>query len=1592
MADIADIGTVRAVFEGDSTKLTAAVAAIGSAMDKGMAHAEKYAAHLQGVGEVSERSAAMQEAAALRQEKAFQREAQQIQPLREIIRLQAEQGRASDMAALRADIEAREIEKVTAARELYNKTMERGKGLTEALEMGGLTIGVGAVVEGFKEMMMSTMETGVQLGKLREQTGISAENLSVLRFAAAESGVEFDTLARGFKKLAVNVYEADSGNKTAAKGFSQLGISVAELRAKGDDMYGILGMVADKFKDLPDGIAKSDAAAKIFGTRMGSEMIPVLNQGSAAMGRFKDEAPIFSDADIERMHSMHESINSLSAAWQRFSLEVTSTVAPAVKTYLSDFAAGLDAILARDRELGAIGDMLTRLHFQPGGRGLWMDQKPATPAPAPTPRPPTPLHPPKTAEEIAAELAAERRAAAEQMEAAREKLEGMKALHAMSYQEEAAYWQQLADHTKRGSLLYRDALLEANKARAGLAKQNLKEWADSVIDVARDQGTQKEASDRITESITDTWDASQKRDEEAAKRLRESATEAFKAATEQQKAAEKLAEERIKLDEASGRISHLQAAQQLQMVHQETFAAWSDSAASLRQQFPDAATPGATEALGTFDRQSAKDKADLDAATAMGALRDETMKLSQAFTELGPQLRQLENGFIASMNDEMAKAITGQKTNWSGAFRGRDRGHKPCLLTPPVWSEYDPCMPGRHLLLHLPDNWNNDRRGDFFENFIGDVLRPMRLAIEKRIRVTGMEIDLLAKGIDQPRKILVECKAQRDALPADVITKLLGNVEIRGADSGWLFSTSDLSKDGRGQWEEIKDQTRLASKFMWFPPERIVSILLDQQTVVDPHTALLKLARNTESFGDATLICAPTGKHWLIEILREGLPASFTVLNAQDGSALDEVQATAVSVLSDRFGALTFQDVRAPGVVIYETPMPPIARVVSGDTWDDLRPARPNDFVGRDDLIRDIFHFVEQVRAGKTATRTFAVQGPSGWGKSSLVIKLVDLVSKGRRITNCSLTAVDSRSATSAAFVSGAVRLALSDAAGSGLLHDSNHDIVSLTHPLDSPDILSAADQLTQKKAVVVLIFDQFEELFTKEALFETFNAIRELSVDLDSKQIPFVLGFAWKTDVSLPQQHPAYHLWHSLADRRKDFRVRQFGAPDIGKVITHAQRQIGISFVPALRTRLIEQCQGYPWLLKKLLVHVAKRLEQAASQYELLERELDVQSLFEEDLAGLASDQIRCLKYVAERAPAYVTDVEEHFKSEIANFLLSKRLLVRSGLNYVIYWDIFRDYLVEGRAPQIPWTRTFQRDPNSAIQAVKCVSQEQPISARRISEILGGSERGWVNVMSDLVALQVVDRIAEDSYRLAPHVKSIMPADLATHIHGQLSRHVVCRELAGIERQAMVTNEILDGLVEKTRPATTPSPVVIHQYAMNLKRWLLFSGHLEERGNFLYRPAGKGSQMGLLKGRKNRGIKFLGTGTPDALLKLLALLAQGNQSGVIEAELIKMGLRNAIYDAVALQLVDRSEDRVLRPVRSLRESVAADQIVRREVLKQPSSAIVAAALRESPNISNLDLGDALRSGLQQDWKPTSGLRYANGVRRYFEWASGSRS
>lgn len=890
----------------------------------------------------------------------------------------------------------------------------------------------------------------------------------------------------------------------------------------------------------------------------------------------------------------------------------------------------------------------------------------------------------------------------------------------------------------------------------------------------------------------------------------------------------------------------------------------------------------------------------------------------------------------------------------------------------------------RHLLLSVPEEWETSEKGNFFESFVAEILRPLRFEVVAQIRVTGAEIDILAKGIDQPISVLVECKAHRDSIGAAVVRQLIGDVLIRDADQGWLFTTSDLSKDGKGLWEEIQKSPEKARKFTWYSPQKTIDVLVAQKSVVNPD--LLAGALGGLELGDWSLVVTPARWSWLVEIIDDGIPAQYAVFDARSGVRLSGKDSYEVAKASQRYDALKPLAEPPPGTQRQLTSnRAPVARVISGDAWEDPRPARPSDFVGRDEVIGHLLEFVNRVQKGSTNTRSFAILAPSGWGKSSLALKLASLAESGK-IERCSLTAVDSRSAAASSFVVEALRLTLRDALESTGSTDNALHVLSLREPLASPDIVRALQTLQMSGKVAVLLFDQFEELFSKEALFEVFNAVRDLCLDIDASQAPLVLGFAWKTDLSLPQQHPAYHLWHELSDRRRTFTVREFKKGEIERIISKAERAIGKKLSRPLRSRLAEQCQGLPWLLKKLLVHVLQRISTPESQYSLLERELDIEHLFKDDLGQLQDDHVRCLKFVAGRAPVPIAEVEESFARETTNLLIHKHLLVRSGMNYVVYWDIFRDYLVEEKVPQIPWARTFQRTPPIAIRALEVLSNSGAASAQALGALMELSEGSAFNLLGDLVSLQLVDADGTGSYRLAHHVGEFTASAIAGVAMSQLRRHVVARAIERLWQKGEVFSQEswLSFFRDHQSHAENFSDSSLRQYSGNLRSWLAFAGLIELRPDGVARADGRGSQFGVITYARKFG-HFVGAAAPASLEELLLTLFRNPHMGRDSLE--ELGLRNAISDATMLGLVDSTSSKI-----ALRQHWSTED----EVLLEAKNAVrgqltikLAMTSLASSSGDRLAAAQVLAESMDATWKPASAVRVFGGLLRYANWANG---
>jgi hypothetical protein len=213
------------------------------------------------------------------------------------------------------------------AKETSESLGEMGETLKRGLEAAGIAVGLREVVGRFQELIKSSMEMAVQIGHMSKQTGISTENLSVLRYMANATGIDFETLGKGFKKFSETIVDADSGGKKAVETFARLGVTQAQVKATGNDMFRMLELVANKFAQMPDGVLKNAEATALFG-RAGQELIPVLDQGAAGVETFRKEAEslglVLNEDGIQKMEEMHEATEQMKGSIAGLGLEITS--------------------------------------------------------------------------------------------------------------------------------------------------------------------------------------------------------------------------------------------------------------------------------------------------------------------------------------------------------------------------------------------------------------------------------------------------------------------------------------------------------------------------------------------------------------------------------------------------------------------------------------------------------------------------------------------------------------------------------------------------------------------------------------------------------------------------------------------------------------------------------------------------------------------------------------------------------------------------------------------------------------------------------------------------------------------------------------------------------------------------------------------------------------------------------------------------------------------------------------------------------------------------------------------------------------------
>ena len=880
-------------------------------------------------------------------------------------------------------------------------------------------------------------------------------------------------------------------------------------------------------------------------------------------------------------------------------------------------------------------------------------------------------------------------------------------------------------------------------------------------------------------------------------------------------------------------------------------------------------------------------------------------------------------------------------------------------------------------------------KGDLLEKLSKDLLEALGYDVIEEIRFVGVELDLLCRHGVNGKQVYVECKAQKDKITAPILRQLLGTVTCLDYAEGWLVSTSEFGKDAKGFVEVWKEKPpEQSAKLSFYTPEIVIKSLQSASVICKPPMVEAeKYIGGAEFLGEWILLVTNYGRFWAVYTLQGGAPFGVLIYNAengrhiQDADTLNNISQLDTTLAEYNLDVGLNQTVEhLPSLI---SMLPNVVEVQIGDSWDDYRPARPQDFIGRDETQKDILTFLSNVRERKSTTRIFAITGNSGLGKSSLIAKVRDK-SKNKFNKNRYFTfAVDIRGAKNPSYISASLLKCLQSAQHSDFGDQINLQLTDPGNPLSSPSIFRYLETVKEKEQVICLIFDQFEELYSKPELFGVFEAAQALMLEVVSYQGSIVLGFAWKTDSTTQQDHPAYHMWHNLSDYRRVYKLDVFDDGEIAKSITAFEKEITHKIPIEIRHQIAHSSQGFPWLLKKLCINLYENLKKGEGPESILV-DLDVRRLFENDLDLLSPPELSCLKIIAQKAPADWSEIIEITGIAVLDSLVHKRLVIKSGDRLNVYWDIFKDYLLTGNVPVIPFNYIPTSDLSSMLKVSNLLDNKRYMGAEEIANRTSLNERTVWNIGADLVMLGVAERNGT-SFKHHRELVDCTEISILQKLREKFGKHAL--KLAMYKNRAgkTVDQDIVTETLKTCLPKAHFSDKTWATYSKKLSNFLFYTGYFVREGRqIVIQDIGITNidRVGFTRKGKKKGSVFSATASPASVFETLKII---EDTGDFDA-IISNGYRNSLTVLKRFELVSVNDKNVVLNIPLINEFGGYMEAVWTSAKNEPVIAKCIKKINQEPNILGHELGEFISNEYNLNWTAASMQRNGHSLKQWSIW------
>lgn len=217
--------------------------------------------------------------------------------------------------------------------------------------IGGLVARVGGAAS---RVVTGAANYGSGIQDAADRTGMTAEAVQELGFAAAQSGASIESLETGIKMMQKALATGSDG---VGDTLAQIGVSLADIRGLSPDQQFMA--IAQAISGIQDPAERTRLAMALFG-RSGAELIPLLNQGSAGIEQLREKARalglVLSASEVAALEQFGDELDVLYKQFEILTVKVGIALLPAFEELLNALENTIPVLLKYADALRIVGE------------------------------------------------------------------------------------------------------------------------------------------------------------------------------------------------------------------------------------------------------------------------------------------------------------------------------------------------------------------------------------------------------------------------------------------------------------------------------------------------------------------------------------------------------------------------------------------------------------------------------------------------------------------------------------------------------------------------------------------------------------------------------------------------------------------------------------------------------------------------------------------------------------------------------------------------------------------------------------------------------------------------------------------------------------------------------------------------------------------------------------------------------------------------------------------------------------------------------------------------------------------------------------